>query len=309
MTAPARSPRVFQPSLLIVGTGIEGASHATLASQRAIEQASKVLFAVADAATARWIRTVRPDAESLAYGTPEQPRREIYAAMVERILAELRAGERVCAAFYGNPAFLTRPAHAALEQARAEGFVARMLPGVSSLDCLFADLAIDPGDAGCQLYEATDFLLRPRAVDVNTPLVLLQVALAGNRRRFDTQLEHAARQGRMELRDRLLELYPATHRAVLYQASTDSFAPHRVTHVALSELADHPLEEAATLLVPGVMRAAPDLAVLERLQLSSSPPAPQRKASSHAEHDDHPAPNPDHAAAHLHRGAVQKLRN
>src|SRR2546429_6584747 len=44
-------------------------------------------------------------------------------------------------------------------QAREEGFEAEMLPAVSAEDCLFADLGVDPGDEGCQSFEATSFLL------------------------------------------------------------------------------------------------------------------------------------------------------
>jgi len=188
-----------------VGTGIEGAGHTTPAAQRAIQLAAKVLFAVADPATASWLKQIRPDAESLSYGNPGTPRRAIYEAMVERILRELRGEQSVCVVFYGNPAFLTWPAHAALARAHAEGFVARILPGVSSLDCLFADLGFDPGDSGCQIYEATDFLLRPRILDVHTPLLLLQVALVGSRHRLDSALETRTAAALGLLRDRLCE--------------------------------------------------------------------------------------------------------
>jgi hypothetical protein len=34
-----------------------------------------------------------------------------------------------------------------------------MLPAVSAEDCLFADLGVDPGAAGCQSHEAADFLI------------------------------------------------------------------------------------------------------------------------------------------------------
>jgi precorrin-6B methylase 1 len=260
-----------QPSLLVVGTGIEGGSHATCAAQNAIKLASKVLFAVADPKTVAWLRTLRPDAESLPYGTPDTPRRQIYEVMVERILAELRDGQRVCAAFYGNPAFLTRPAHLAIARARDRGFVARMLPGVSSLDCLFADLGFDPGDLGCQLYEATDFLLRPRTIDVHTPLLLMQIALVGNRHRYGAGREPAAARGPELLRDRLLALYPPGHTATVYLASTECDHPHRATSIPLSELASVPLAEASSLFIPQVSRAPAAPEILALLEQPSRP--------------------------------------
>lgn len=256
----------FQPSLLIVGTGIEGASHATLAAQRAIEQASKVLFAVADPWTVAWLRGMRPDAESLSYGDAGAPRSRIYRAMVDQIMGELRTGHRVCAVFYGNPALLTRPAHAALQAARAEGFVARILPGVSSLDCLFADLGFDPGEEGCQMYEATDFLTRPRAIDVHTPLLLWQVALVGNPNRFDLASSETRQLALAALCQRLLALYPGEHPVVLYQASPDCTRPHQALRVRLGDLATATLEEAVTLFLPKLHVASRDPEILERLR-------------------------------------------
>src|SRR5437773_2103233 len=75
---------------------------------------------------------------------PGKPRRETYAEMVEELLAPVRAGHNVCAAFYGHPGVFVNPGHEAIRRARAEGFPARMLPAVSALDCLVADLGIDP---------------------------------------------------------------------------------------------------------------------------------------------------------------------
>ena len=47
-----------------------------------------------------------------------------------------------------------------------------MLPGISSEDCLFADLGVDPGVSGCQSYEATDFLMNAPIIDSSTQLIL-----------------------------------------------------------------------------------------------------------------------------------------
>src|SRR3546814_14587936 len=76
-----------------------------------------------------------------------------YREMVAAMLAEVRAGRRVCGAFYGHPGVFARVPHKAIAQARAEGFEAHMEAGVSAEDCLYADLGIDPGEVGCQHYE------------------------------------------------------------------------------------------------------------------------------------------------------------
>ena len=52
--------------------------------------------------------------------------------MVDRILASVRDGRRTVAAFYGHPGVFAFATHESIRRARAEGYRARMLPGVSA---------------------------------------------------------------------------------------------------------------------------------------------------------------------------------
>lgn len=167
-------------SLTVVGTGIR-LSQMSMESRVAIESAGKVLYNVADAVTELGIKKLNPTAESLQpfYG-PQKHRLLSYLEMVERILSFVREGLEVCAAFYGHPGVFVYPSHEAVRRAREEGFTARMLPAVSSEDCLFADLGVDPAESGCQSFEATDFLIRRRKFDPHSPLILWQIGCIGN---------------------------------------------------------------------------------------------------------------------------------
>jgi precorrin-6B methylase 1 len=236
-------------SLVVVGTGIQWAAHATLAAQAAIRDADSVLFAVADAWSARWIRELNPRAESLKYPRDGRPRRAIYDEMVTRIVAELGRSPRVCAAFYGSPSVLARPAHESVRRAREAGHQAAMLPGVSSLDCLFADLGVDPGDGGCQLFEASDFLRRERRIDVGAHLVLFQIAMAQNRGTFSPGAP-SVRGGLRAVEERLLTFYPPEHTLVLYEASAHPLTPARKESIRLRSLHEAALSEITTLYVP-----------------------------------------------------------
>ena len=55
-----------------------------------------------------------------------------------------------------------------------------MLPGISAEDCLFADLGVDPAEAGCQSYEATRFLERRPAIEPRAALILWQIGVVGS---------------------------------------------------------------------------------------------------------------------------------
>ncbi|MGK4004044.1 SAM-dependent methyltransferase [Sorangium sp. So ce1036] len=263
---PPIADRRSKGSLVVVGTGIQWAGQTTLAARRAIEAADRVLFAVADAGTAGWLRSLRPDAVSLRYGSSDgPPRREIYRRMVDDILAEVRRDLRVCAVFYGHPGVFSTPAHEVIRLARGEGHSARMLPGVSFLDCLFADLGIDPGHEGCVTYEATDFLLRRRPFDIHTPLVLSQVAMIGNPHVFDPDATDRIRQGLSVLAEVLCARFPGSHEAILYDASTHPIEPPTIVKKPLGALASAPVTDVSTLYVPPVGPAPVDRAMRGRI--------------------------------------------
>src|SRR5688500_6516418 len=132
-------------SLTVVGTGFLVAGQVTPESLASIKAADRFFFLVAEPATRLWLESQHAAAEPLDdvfwEGRPRQP---AYDEIVERLLAPVRKGLHVCAAFYGHPGVFVHPSHEAIRRARSEGFAARMLPGVSAEDCLFADLAVDP---------------------------------------------------------------------------------------------------------------------------------------------------------------------
>jgi uncharacterized protein YabN with tetrapyrrole methylase and pyrophosphatase domain len=236
-------------SLVVVGSGIQLIRHTTLETITQIKRADIVFFAVNDSATQRWIQQLNANSETLADCYAEgKPRHETYDEMAGRILAAVRTGHHVCAVFYGHPGIVVDASHAAIRRAREEGFSARMLPGVSTNDCLFADLGVDPGDTGCQSFEATNFLLRRRVFDPTSALILWQVGVLG---------EPSVRKGmscRPERLERLTAVlrgrYPARHPVVLYEAALFPICDPVIRRVRLCELPDQTVWPVTTLYVP-----------------------------------------------------------
>lgn len=234
--------------LTVVGTGYLLAGQITQQALVCIERAQKLFYLLGDPATGVWLQGLNPSAESLhdAYADGKE-RADTYREMVERILAPLRRGLTVCAAFYGHPGICADPAHEAIRQARAEGHEARMLPGISSADCLFAELGVDPG-GGCQMYEATGFLYRKRRFDPTCPLVLWQVGSIG------ISVYHPTRfwgpDGLCALAEVLLRDYPPDHEAVIYEAALLPVSRARVSRIPLRDLARAGVTCNSTLYVP-----------------------------------------------------------
>jgi hypothetical protein len=236
-------------SLIVVGTGIRTVGHLTMEAIAWIKMADKVLYVVGDPIAEATIAELNPAAaESLSPMYAEgKPRIQTYNEMVERILECVRSGMLTCLACYGHPGVFVYPSHEAIRRARAEGFVARMLPGISSEDCLFADLGVDPGLHGCQSFEATDFLLNRRSIDPSSSLVLWQIGVLGDSTFQKYQYDLSAFSLLVE---RLLQFYPATHVVYLYEAATLPNVEPIIVPVSVSALSPVGMSAGFTLYVP-----------------------------------------------------------
>src|SRR5258708_18617026 len=254
-------------SLTVVGTGIQFIGQITLEARADIKQAEKVLFLVTDPITADWIRDINPTAESLyPYYQQGKARINSYGEMIERILCEVRKGLRVCAVFYGHPGVFVYPSHEAITQARLEGFSAKMLPGISSEDCLFADLGIDPARTGCQSFEANDFLVHKRKFHTGCSLILWQIGCIGN---LTFNLGPFDSRGLHVLTEYLCQYYDAAHPAIIYEAAEYPIFDPTIEHVLLANLAETQISPISTLYIPPQTKASLDYEMLDRLGIDS----------------------------------------
>lgn len=254
-----------QGSLAVVGTGIEVVSHLTTQAEHLIAQADKVLYVIPGPWADEWMRGLNSLAESLVslYGDAK-PRLESYGEIVAAVMGEVRQGKAVCAVFYGHPGVFVLPAHALIKRARAEGFEARMCAGVSAVDCLFADVGIDPAVAGCQSFEATDFLIYHRRFDPYSALILWQIGLIGHtggRARPDNV-------GLTLLAEVLTETYGGEHEVIVYEAAQHPHHRPRIDPLPLAQLPQARTLAISTLYVPPRGEKMVDVARLARLGLT-----------------------------------------
>jgi len=254
--------------LSIVGLGYNVSGQVTPETRSVMTGADRLFYLVTDPAMAAWVRSLDPTATSLhdCY-QPGKSGMAASDAMVERIVTPLVEGATVCAAFSGNPAIAMHTTHEALRRARERGIPAHMYPAVSFEDCLIADLGVDPGQLGRMMYEATDFVLRPRPLDVTAALVLLQVGAIGER----TYREGAGsnRTGVRLLQEVLERTYPGDHEVTLYRMAQLPIADATVQRLPLSRLAESDVHVNSTLYVPRLERPRKSREIAERLGLES----------------------------------------
>ena len=253
-------------SLTIVGTGISIGGHLTPEARAAFAHAEEARYLVGDPVAVSVLEELNPRAKSLhtLYETGRD-RLRAYEAMVEELLEPVRGGRNVCGAFYGHPSLFVYPGLEALRIARDEGFDTRMLPGISSLDCLWCDLGIDPAIDGCQIYHATDFVLQRRQPDTAATLVLLQINVIAQ----PAQLDKPDWSRLPVLVDYLAEFYSADHEVIGYEASPYPIMAPIVERVALAGLAGARLSPGMTLVVPPATAGIADPEMARRLEMDA----------------------------------------
>lgn len=261
MTNPPEAPK---GSLVCVGVGMTLGSHLTPISRSEIDRADVVFAGVSDALVEMWLREMHADVRSLQpYYGEGKSRRDTYEEMVEAILTEVRSGKRVCGVFYGHPGIFALAPHRSIELARAEGYPARMEPGVSSEDCLYADLGIDPGTFGCQHFEATQFLLHKRIVDPSAWLFLWQVGHVGD---LSLGKRGTGEPYRQVLVDVLARDYPPDHPVIVYHVPTLPIEVPSIRRIRLADLPKTHVTTSDTVALAPARGLVPDEEIRSRLE-------------------------------------------
>jgi hypothetical protein len=152
-------------------------------------------------------------------------------------------------ALHGHPLVAAQPPFLVLELANALDLRVTVLPGISAIDAIFADLRLDPVIDGVQMYEATDLLLRRRPLQPEVPAILWQIGPV------ETCLHSLAvsRPGRFSrLIAHLRQYYPARHEVVAIYCSPHPILPPAILRFPLEDMGDHArdIHTGFTLYVP-----------------------------------------------------------
>lgn len=254
------------PDITIAGMGVKAVVQVTAETERRIRRCNEVLYNDSGVGTAEFLSARCPKVTSLyaRYGEASN-RMGSYHAMAADVIEAALDRRPVAFLTHGHPMVFCYAGFLIRDLAAVLGLRVEVLPGVSAAACLMADLWLDPGVTGLQMFEATDILLRRRRLHPDVPALIWQV---GN---LETRLyttRPSAPQRLHRLRDWLLQSYPADHPVTAYYAS-----PHPITvptrwTIPLAELAQHAaaLHPGITLYLPAcTVRPVQDLGLLQQL--------------------------------------------
>jgi len=233
--------------LVCVGTGIRHTEQITLAAKTYLQRADVVFGVMPNSIADEWIQQNNPNYINMQkYYGHGKSRNQTYMEMASAMLNEVRAGKDVCCALYGHPGVMANIAHLTIGLTRKEGYAAKMEPGISAEDCLFADLGLDPCYHGTASYEATQLLFTTRTIDPAAVLILWQISLAGEHtlKKFNTTKEN------LQITvDFLNQWYDLEHGVIIYEAAFLPDQSPRIDRIPLKDLPDAKLNPESTLVI------------------------------------------------------------
>ena len=237
-------------SLTIVGLGPARPEHLTVEALRALQEPPPQVRAYGLAHARQIAAAVAPalDVRSLdyLYSLPGVDRPTLYRDLADMLLR--RAFEDDCDVLYlvaGSPLFIND----AVLLLRASGQPVRLIHGLSFVD-LVLDRVLWTGHRGLQLYSAWNIAFDDLPLSPAAPALLCQL---GEFTRGADALQSSGSTGMLtQLRDRLLEDYPATHPvAVLYSSGHPDYRS-LARSTPLSGLADEAVPVYSNLWIPAI---------------------------------------------------------
>lgn len=253
--------------LWIAGLGIQTAAQVTREVEHAIRASKEVLYLDTGVATRALLEALCPRVTPLydqSY-SGQGPRLSAYEHMAACVIDAAMDHPPVTFAIHGHPLVAVHAPFLVLELARLLSLRVTVLPGISAIDTILADLRVDPVVHGVQMYEATDLLLRRRPLQPDVPAIIWQIG----------PLETCLHSMHVSLPERfarfighLLQFYPARHEVAAIYCSPHPLLPPTILRFALEDMGQHAEEIHAgfSLYVPpAASRPILDYELLEQV--------------------------------------------
>ena len=160
--------------IYIVGLGVLNVDQITRQAERVMRRCKEVLYVDTGIATGAYLERLCPRVTSL-YETSYQEsgqRLNAYFLMAARVVDAALDHPPVAFAMHGHPIVGAYAPFLIQDMGSLLSLEVEVQPGISAMDCLCAELKIDPTVAGMQMYEATDLLLRRRPLQPDVPAMV-----------------------------------------------------------------------------------------------------------------------------------------
>ncbi|HAT2053601.1 SAM-dependent methyltransferase [Legionella pneumophila] len=233
--------------LALVGTGIKTIAHITEEAKGYICTCDKVLYLVNEPLLERYIHKLAKSSESLdAIYFNAKSRENAYKNVAQFIYGEIEDVDSLCVVIYGHPCVFATPGLLAFS-GLSNNIKTVVCPGISAQDCLYADLRFDPASGGIQSFDATEYLLYDRSVDISSHVVVNQIGMVGNLGLPTNTVNFEAINF---IKNKLIKLYKNGKKAIIYEAALYPGTHPKITEFELEQLDRQELTTLSTLYIP-----------------------------------------------------------
>jgi uncharacterized protein YabN with tetrapyrrole methylase and pyrophosphatase domain len=242
--------------LYIVGLGIMSVRQVTREAESAMRRSTEILYASDAIGIHSYLEGLCPKVTEVYVTTLREgeDRLSKYNRIAAMVIEAALDHPPVSFAVAGHPLVFVYPSQQILHVAEDLGLRVKVLPGISSLDCMIVDLGIDPGTQGIQMYEATALLLQQRPLHPDVPCFLWQIGSVETR--MFTRMRSVPHRF-TRLQEHLMQFYPADHLVKVVYSSSHPLAESTVLEFPIDRMHDYAAEihPGATLYIPAAQRA------------------------------------------------------
>lgn len=240
--------------IYVIGTGMRGYQQMTKEAEMAIEASERLYSIHLSDIYGQYIDQLDVEQYDLREHYNEgKDRVDTYEEVADTVLRGAKEADGpVAFALYGHPMVFVSPSRKVINRAEDEGMTVETRPGISSMDCLYVDLQIDPGQSGIQMYEATDLLLREWELNPELPAMVWQIGAV------ESSIHHKSVDDKPErykrIREYLQQFYPDDHTVISAQTAIYPTTESKQYEFQLNEFESmhDKLNKLQTLYIPPV---------------------------------------------------------
>jgi len=241
-----------EPRLYLMGAGVSFPEHLTVQSIDILTACRTICSNLPQLDLETFPENLRSKCQSLwPLYQESRGRADNYRDVAQAVVDAAIAAPPVAWMTSGHPVIFDSVSKILLESGRARGWIVQVVPAVSCIDTILAEVEYDPAD-GLVVYEATGLVMRRLPLVPSFATMLLQPSA------FNSDISHYSTEwspNLAPLRDYLLQFYRPEHKCAFVRSYSVHGGPARITWIELASMASAPFDAVAgsTLFVPSAV--------------------------------------------------------
>jgi len=242
------APSNADADLYLVGAGIAFPDHLTIQTIEILSRCEEIYTNLSD----DQLQALPPDLRAKCVSIwslyrDERDRTENYKDVTEAIIGRVMSLRPFGWMTPGHPLVFDSVSQALIKAGEERGWQVRVVPGISSLDTIFAEVGYDPAN-GLIVYEANALVKNNVPILPNLAALLLQPALFGTDR---AHLSGSWQPDLVPLRDYICQFHAPDHDCAFVWSSHSRDGRHKIWWCKLGGLESIPPEaRGSTLFIP-----------------------------------------------------------